>query len=184
MESIRPTDPIIPGKNYTTEELIKRMVVYSDNNATQLLYNKIDHQALKDVFADLGIDYQEDKILDDYISPKQYSLFFRALFNATYLNPEMSEKALSLLAQVDFTDGIASGIPSSIPIAHKFGERHTFYVLENNLNLTQLHDCGIVFYKNNPYFLCVMTKGLDVSKQKKFIASISHITYTELEKIH
>src|SRR5437016_109189 len=101
-ETIKPAQPIEKGKKYTVDELIRRMIVYSDNNATATLYNYIDHNSLKEVFSDLGIDFNESQTITDYLSPKQFGLFLRVLYNSTYLTDSMSEKALALMSQVDY----------------------------------------------------------------------------------
>jgi beta-lactamase class A len=103
------------------------MIIYSDNSATNLLFNNIDHNALKDVFSDLGLKFDEQTATSDFISPKQFSLFFRILFNASYLNRSYSESALELLSQTTFKDGLEAGVPKNIEISHKFGERELIY---------------------------------------------------------
>ena len=57
----------------------------------------------------------------EYFTAKNYSKVFFALLNATYLNKENSEKALELLSNTDFTQGIVAGVPNNIKVAHKFG---------------------------------------------------------------
>jgi len=44
--------------------------------------------------------------INDSVSLKEYSSFFRILYNASYLTPSSSQFALSLLTKTDFTDGI------------------------------------------------------------------------------
>ena len=84
----------------------------------------------------------------------------------------MSEKALSILSKSNFVYGLRGDIPEKIKIAHKFGERWF-----DNGSEVQLHDCGIVYYPENPYFLCVMTKGNNESQLKSVIKNISSIVY-------
>src|SRR5207248_2823209 len=88
------------------------------------------------------------------VSVVTYSSFFRVLYNASYLTRDDSQKALALLAGVDYKDGLVAGVPASVPIAHKFGERET-----TGDTTKQLNDCGIVYYPSHPYLLCVMTRG-------------------------
>ena len=77
---------------------------------------------LGDVFRDLDISVPSDYAQQYFISAKNYSLFFRVLYNATYLSREMSEKALGLLSKTVFRDGLTAKLPSSVVVSHKFGE--------------------------------------------------------------
>lgn len=170
------------NKNYSVSELIDKMIIDSDNGARSLLLANLDQKSFASVFNSLGM---QDPSLINFenkfvISPKTYSLFFRVLYNATYLNREMSEKALELLSRVKFKDGLTAGIPNEIAVAHKFGE----YATVNNgiISEQELHDCGIIYYEPSPYFLCIMTKGQDKEKLKSAIKEISQIIYQDFTK--
>ncbi len=41
----------------------------------------------------------------------------------------------------------------------------------------EAHDCGIVYYPDSPYLLCVMTRGKDTGQLESIIGKISQITY-------
>ncbi|KND47844.1 MAG: Beta-lactamase [Parcubacteria bacterium C7867-006] len=163
------------GNLYTVDELINDMIINSDNVAFNMLLRGVDRNGLKNVFDDLGISYPNDVA---YISPKDYAMFFRVLYNSTYLNREMSERALKLLSQTSFKSGLASSLPDTVFISHKFGIR--------TLNegkpgqFSELHDCGIVYKKDNHYLICIFTKGKpDVSPAflAEAIEDISKIIY-------
>lgn len=171
------TSTIKPGVYYTVDELIRLMIVDSDNVAKNLLLdaNLIGPNGLRDVFADLDISAPSDYVKEYFISAKSYSLFFRVLYNATYLNREMSEKALQLLTKVTFNEGIMAGVPKTLTVANKFGQYGIY--ADGSLTGMQLHDCGIVYYPNNAYLLCVMTRGRDFNSLTKVIRTISKMTY-------
>ncbi len=167
------------GKSYSADELIKSMIVDSDNGAKDLLLASIDQNSLNEVYSDLGIQNPVTKGADYVISAKTYALFFRILYNATYLWQTYSEKALELLAQSQFKDGLAAGIPEGTTIAHKFGE----YVGGTpDAPEVELHDCGIVYNKSAPFLICVMTKGSDIGKLQTTISSITKLVYQEVAK--
>lgn len=161
------------GRTYTVEELIEYMIIHSDNNAKEILLGLVGGDYLMDVMIDCGVNLKNRDLSIDFISTKEYSSFFRILYNASYLNREMSEKALRILSQVTFTKGLPAKLPKELKIAHKFGERGY-----PDSNLKQLHDCGIVYIPNSPYLLCVMTKGDDFDKLIRIIADISEMVYT------
>jgi len=175
VQSISSGFSLQEGKTYSIERYIQAMIIESDNDAKDIVVNSIPDANYVDIFAELGIDIRKYDTLNNatnFISVKEYANFFRILYNATYLNKEFSEYALNILSHTLFKDGIVSGLPNSIPIAHKFGERYQLGSDER-----QLHDCGIIYLPYNPYILCIMTKGTDFNKMKKSIADISELVY-------
>lgn len=180
VQRIRPSKTLESRKSYTVEELLYRMIVYSDNNAFYLLEDAVNSDIYKKTYDDMGIvnPYVVDE--DDFISAETYASFFRVLFNASYLNKEMSEKAMEYLANAEFKDGLVAGVPSNIVVAHKFGEHK--HMLGNNNEIYQLHDCGIIYYPNHPYLLCVMTKGNSFEYLVADIKEISRVVYEEIDR--
>lgn len=171
-------DPLDAGQEYTVEDLLRRMIAYSDNQSMVFLGSYLTATSrgtdtLAETFIDLGIiDVPED--IRDFLSVKTYASLFRLLYNATFLNREMSNKALNFLRQSQFGEGLVAGIPSGIAVAHKFGER------VQDAGHKQLHDCGIVYYPENHYILCIMTKGRDTHALASVIRRISEMVYEEV----
>lgn len=158
------------GKTYTIRELLYYMIAYSDNNATMLLNQRMDLAIFKKVFTDLGMHDPDMTKNDIPITAKEYSLFMRVLYNATYLNIEDSEYCTELLSHSDFTKGLVSGLPKEIKVAHKFGEAN------DGMN-AHLSESGIVYINNTAYLLTVMTKGKDDAQLPGVISSISRKVY-------
>lgn len=168
-----PTE-LVSGRSYTIEDLINKMIVHSDNGAKDMLYLNIDPVYLEQMYTELGMS-NPDQAAGYTISAQSYSMFFRLLYNATYLNREYSNKALDVLSKATFDEGLRQGVPADVPIAHKFGE----YVNGSAGKFTnyQLHDCGIVYAAIRPYFLCVMTEGSTAEIDSKYIGDISTLVY-------
>ena len=177
-ESNSSPQPITKGKEYSVQDLLTRMIVYSDNNAKNLLFAALNKNSIKDVFTDLAFPESFDAT-DNTMSAKNLSLFFRVLFNSTYLNENFSEEALRILRQTKFKDGLVGGVPNKITVSHKFGHA---LVNDQGTVKSELHDCGIVYYPSHPYLLCVMTKGKDPIELESVIQDISAAVYTEREK--
>lgn len=179
-ESEKPAQSLERGQFYEVEELLYRMIVYSDNNAASLLFDSIDHRYFDEVFKDLRIDIPlaEIQTTGDYMDTKSFSLFLRILYNSTYLSRFLSDKALNLLTLSDYKKGLVGGMPSNIILAHKFGENVLGPNDENQIR--ELHDCGIVYLPAHPYLLCIMTKGKSWTKLQEFIKSMSKLVYEEM----
>jgi hypothetical protein len=92
--------------------------------------------------------------------------------------------ALELLTKTDFDKGLVAGVPSGTLVAHKFGEKTINTVgISGQINNTihELHDCGIIYIPNDPYFLCVMTKGNDFETLASVIKDISGIVWKQTQ---
>lgn len=174
-EVVKPETNLVKGQEYTIKELVERMVVQSDNNAMALLVANMPLPIQDKVYTDLGITVPGVRGVEDFMSVSDNAAFFRILYNASYLSKDSSEKALKLLSHVDFDQGIRAGVPSGVPVANKFGER-TFNSMQ------QLHDCGIVYYEDHPYLLCVMSRGDNFDSLAKSISKISSLVYQEVDR--
>lgn len=174
---IPPTSVLEPGHTYTVEQAVERMIISSDNNAYQALIKVADIPTYEQTYKDLGIDLQTDGgEPKDFITTKQYSYFLRILYNSTYLDRDYSEKALDLLTQVDYKDGLVAGIgDNSVKVAHKFGIGTK---MSGTTLSRELHDCGIVYFSGGNYLLCVMTKSSGTLPQVTHtISGISRLIY-------
>ena len=172
--------PMIRGASYSVRDLLERLITLSDNDAKDILRDKVGPEAVSSVFRDLQLTEPSINETGDTMSARAYSRFFRALYNATYLGRVSSEYALDLLSRVDFKSGIRNGLPSEVrtlPVAHKFGYR----VFPDPIGSVkeELHDCGVVYLPEHPYFVCIMTKGSRQSDLMDAIQTLSRIVYTE-----
>lgn len=176
-QNIKPESILEFNKEYTVDDLLNRMIIYSDNAAYELLIENIDSSKIFAVYKDLDVDISraEDDPNGNIITVKDYSSFFRVLFNASYLSQKMSEKALTILSQTQYSKGLVAGLPTDVKISHKFGERQYLPSKEK-----QLHDCGIVYLAKKPYLICVMSRSTDFDKAASFIQEVSKTVYDYL----
>ena len=178
--NIKPEQEIEINKFYSVDDLLSRMIIYSDNLAYGLLDKFLlrlypDKNVYTETMQELGLINPQDPT-ESTFSVRTYSSLFRQLYNGSYLSFENSEKALSLLSKTKFKEGLPAGVPQGIQIAHKFGERE---ILE--INEKQFHDCGIIYYPQNPYLLCIMTRGKDMNVLINTIGEISEMVYKEVD---
>lgn len=162
------------GTTYTIYQLIERMIIDSDNGATFTLLNRINEKTLREVYTDIGIEDPGENSASYKISTKTYALFFRILYNATYLSTKFSQEALDLLSRATYANGLRAGVPNNMTIAHKFGEHVSEGTTADGV---ELHDCGIVYHPETNYLLCVMTHANDVASAEAFIKGVSQTVY-------
>lgn len=168
---------------YSIEELLNQMIEYSDNAASLILMQFAGMDKVEKTENDLDLTVSKSAdIYSNFVRVKSYAATFRILYNGSYLNREMSEKALGILAKAQFKGGIRAAVPSSYTIAHKYGERDWLDPKGNRKTL-QLHHFGIVYYPTKPYLIGVMTRGGATKEIKeKIITDLAKITFEEVEK--
>ncbi|MBX4197982.1 class A beta-lactamase-related serine hydrolase [Candidatus Parcubacteria bacterium] len=180
---ITPPESIKEQMPYSIDDLLKRMITYSDNASAEVLKSYLEslypkQNVLYQTLLDLGI-VNPQNVGDETISVKSYASIFRTLYNVSFLNTtQASTQALSLLASTTFNQGIKAGVPAEIVVAHKYGERSG---IPNSKDHNQLHDCGIVYYPQNPYLICIMTRGNNFQKLAQTIQDISRMIYEEVD---
>lgn len=174
---VQPRLTLEPNTSYSIMETIKRMIISSDNRSLDMLmeyYKQFDadtHPVLSTMM-ELGM-LPENANLNNYLTVKQYSSLWRILYDATYLTPELSNRALDLLTQTDYKNGIVAPLPIDTKVAHKFG-------VFNDVNSTiQLHDAGIIYTSQGNYILTVMTRANTLEQGEKAIQEISHKVWDE-----
>jgi beta-lactamase class A len=171
-----------PGKAYTINDLIFRMIAHDDADAYALLYSNLPSGRLERTFNDLYVEYDPHK-REDSLSLNAFAAFFRVLYNASYLSEEMSEKALRYLSKPSFRAGMIAGIPPNIDIASKHGERRISVTTDGKeKELSQLHEFGIIHHPNRPFLLGIMVQGKDIDQMSKIDRDITRLVYEEVDK--
>lgn len=167
------------GESYAVIELLQKMIRYSDNNSRAVLiaeYAKThpNDDLIVGTLNRLGVVDTQTDAQNSYVTLVSMASIFRILYNAAYLNPEQSDRALQLLVESEYMSGIGRYLPESVSVANKYG-------VYNSMEEKQLHDCGIVYYPEHPYQLCIMTKGNDLDTLEDTIATISKKFFDEVD---
>lgn len=161
------------GTTMTIEELVKEMLSNSDNTAYFMILRNLEPDEFLKTQESLGLrDFFSE---DGKISAKNYSVILRALYEASYLNAENSQKLLDFMAKSPFTGYLSSGLPHDIIFAHKIGLNE-----EESVHL----DAGIVYSKARPYFLIAMINTSDKKYAEAKMKEISEKTYNFVSKYH
>lgn len=175
-QNVGPIQELKYGNKYSILQIIESMIIYSDNNAVNVLIKNRSEDFFDQINTDLMVPKPESPDLEEnFMTVRQYASFFRILYNSSYLDRKMSEKALEILSKSNFKDGLVAELPKDTVVAHKFGIRTTD-------DLMQIHDCGIIYNSRAPYLLCIMTRGHDIKFQEKTIGKISKNIWDEFSK--
>lgn len=159
------------GYNISYSDLIKSMILTSDNTAKNALKRQLTDPELNAIFAHVGIPNPYSSTNGQTVSPRGFSRIFKSLYLSTFLSPDLSEKALDLTTDTQMENLISAGVSPEIQVAHKYGERPD-----------GLSDCGIIYHPQNPYFLCIMTKEMTVPQAKQLIIELSNRIYQYISR--
>ncbi|MDP2930502.1 MAG: serine hydrolase [bacterium] len=152
---------------HTIEELVKRSLSESDNTAHFILVRNLETEEVDDVYEHMGIKDFLDT--EGKLSAKRYSVIFRSLYNSSYLFENNSQKLLSYLSQSPFNEFIENGLSKNIVFSHKIGISDSEKVFI---------DSGIIYEKNRPYLLTIMTRNKSEQSAKEIMKDISEKVYT------
>src|SRR4051812_7443358 len=152
------------------------MVTLSDNTATNVLIDRLGMDSIARRMQALGLngtklrrhmmDTAAARRGDENVStPDELSQLLRAM------NDKMPE-AIALLKKPK-ENRLRKGLPEGVPSADKSGELEGVRV-----------DAGVVFAKNRPYVLCVMTTFLkDEAEGEHAIEEISRVAYQYFSRL-
>ncbi len=184
-QNIKPEWKLKAGKKYKIIDILKNMIIYSDNEASIFLENNIEFDYFMKVFTDIWIEFPPfiEWAFDNNIRVVDYSAFFRVLYNSSYLNKQNSQLVLDLLTKTRFKEWLYAWVSDTdISIAHKFGERSIFG--NNWIERMQLHDCGIIYYPDYPYLLCIMTRWYNWDILQSTLQEVSNIVYQKIDEAY
>lgn len=170
---IPPSKTLAEGEKYSIRELIDYMVVYSDNAATEMFEALIGDLRQENPYTDLLVQLNLPAIGIPQVTPSEYSRLLTSLHEATFLNRQWSDYALEVMSRAEYKKGLVAGVPEDTKVAHKFGDFG-----QPGDPYHELHDCGIVYKLDNPYIICVMTRGKTIPELESLIKDISREVYT------
>lgn len=152
------------GLTLTVMDLVKLMIVVSDNVATNVLTDLLGREAVNGYIKSLGytktfygrkmFDSQGKKEgLENFISTREVGDFLERLYRGRAVSPKSDRAMVEILKnQQVFTKFPCFMEEGEYPIAHKTGE-------DEGIS----HDVGI-FYTKTPFILCICANELkDVS---------------------
>lgn len=158
------------GTRFTIENLLKELLINSDNTAYKILLRNMSASELQPIIEETGLDDFFDK--NGGVSAKEYSRLFRSLYTSSFLQLENSSKILTWLSESKFEKHLRGGIDEKIPFAHKWGVNEDFHAFA---------DSGIVYVPNRPYILTVMIQGdktaAEAQEMQEIMNKVSSIVY-------
>jgi beta-lactamase class A len=167
----------------TNRDLATIMIAVSDNSATNVLIDRVGMDNVARLTGSLGLAHTQlrRKMMDlqaaaqgreNISTPREMMTFLEQIYRGKVIESPLLDDFFTVLA-THKDSWIPRDLPPDLKIANKPGE------LEGVRN-----DSGIVFVKNRPYVICVMTTYLASERAgEEAIARISRLSYDLFDRL-
>ncbi|HUV47289.1 MAG TPA: serine hydrolase [Candidatus Bathyarchaeia archaeon] len=155
------------GTVYSYLKLVELSGKESDNTAALVLLNLLGGD-IEQHFKTLKM--KNTSLEENTTTPKEMGDYWVKLYNFELISSKSTEKVLDVLTNTQFEDRISKGVPEYIDVSHKIGNE-----------IQVVNDCGIIL-SNNPYVLCVLTRGVFEEEAIKVIPKISRLIWEFAKK--
>lgn len=163
------------GLQLTVEDVIKLMILISDNTATNMLIDVIGIETINEFIASKGADKSRlsrrmfdtgngNQGLENVISLRETGAFFRELYSGEMVSKSASFEMSSILQNQQITYKIPFFLRDT-PIAHKTGE-----------DTGIANDVGLIF-ADKPFIFCFASNDTDVPKAEHFCQEMALSVY-------
>lgn len=158
---------------FTIESALRQMITISHNYAALLISDRV---GLRNVSAFLKTyGFLESSLGSATTGPTTTAFdiakFFEKLYKGELVNTESTNKIIYSLKKQQLNNKLPKYLPKDVVIAHKTGELG--YVT---------HDAGIVYTKNGPYIIVVMSETKNPKAAEDRIGEISKVVYEYFSK--
>ena len=168
------------GKRLSLRTLCETMITASGNLAANVLVERLGAKHIQATTDGLGASGMQvlrgvedqkafDQGLNNTTDAAALATLFAKIARGEAVSREASVEMIAILKRQKHNEGIPSGLPPGIEVAHKTGE------------ITKIHhDAGVVYAKR-PYVLVVLVRGIeDQAASGRLIADISRVIYGRL----
>jgi len=173
---------LTPGlTKITNHDLAQFMIAVSDNTASNILIDRLGMENVNATLRSLGLtktmlrrhmmDFEAAKRGEENVStPREMARLLETIYQGKALNKELTAEFIKQLSTLKESE-IPHDLPEGVQVANKPGS------LKGVRN-----DCGIVFAKNRPFAISVMTQNArDERAAERAISQIAFEAYRYFE---
>ncbi len=157
-------------------DLLRLMLVYSDNTATNIFINELGMAAINARIKAMGLtNTRLNRVMmdttaarqgrDNYVTAADMNRLLSQLYRHQLATPALCEQMLDILKQNEDTLTIPRLLPKPTVVAHKTG---TLAYVRG--------DAGII-YARQPFLLTVLVQGAPTSDAERIIAELALLCY-------
>lgn len=150
-------------------QALNQMITISHNYSALMLADKVTLASVSAVMLEDGLTHSSITP-PPTTSSRDTEIFFKKLYNHALVDTAYSDKMLDLLKDQQINDRIPAELPQDVVVAHKTGELEGYR-----------HGAGIVYAKNGPYLLIMISNTPDPSVAVSKMADLSKKIYDYFE---
>lgn len=165
------------GSRLSYRELLRLMMVHSDNTATNIFIHKLGHDAINARIRAIGLTKSRlNRIMMDtaaikqgrenYVTAGEMIALLEKIYRHEVATPALCDDMLTILKQNDDTSTLPRLLPKETVVAHKTG---TLAYVKG--------DVGIVYGKK-PFLISVFVEGVPTPEAERIISEIALLCYT------
>lgn len=139
-------------QNLTVQQALNAMMSVSDNAAAVLLQDLVGAGNINNSLAALGLTQSRLESEDLPLTARDTALLLEIIGAGEGVSRVASEQMVSLLTTEQVDNGLRSGVPEDIAVAHKTG-----------IWPTARHDVGLVFAPSSTYLVVILSVNGDVA---------------------
>jgi beta-lactamase class A len=169
------------GQTRNLRQLCDLMITVSSNLATNLMIEKLGVENIRATVHSLDADSMHvlrgvednkafDKGLNNTTTARGLLQLLTAIAKGKAIDADSSLQMVQILEQQKFNQGIPSGLPAGIRVAHKTGD------------ITKIHHDAAIVYATKPFVLVILVRGVEDEKQNYgLMGDLARILYQATE---
>lgn len=165
------------GRKFSIGELTYRMIVESDNVATNMLCEVLGLGYINLCMIEWGLNVTDMKRwvmdlrrrnsgIENYTTAREMGFLLEQIYKGEIVSRQSCQQMLEIMKRQKHRDRIARYLPTEVTVANKTG-----------LMRDVVHDVGVIYTPKGDYVLCVLTRNLSTAYAKRLIGEISYIIY-------
>ena len=164
----------------TLLDLVKLMIVISDNTATNILLDYTGFDGVNNLMKEAGmkssclrrkmmVPYKEEQ--ENLISVRDITMLMEQLVTGKLLSSEYTALSVEILKRQQYNEKIPLYLPEKLPVAHKTGEIEGVR-----------HDVAAIYLPGRTYLFSVLTRNVsNIIEADRIIGEMSKIIYDSMQ---
>jgi len=154
----------VDGRTFTYRALARLMLEESDNTASFVIGKRVGLDSVQSDLQSWGL--KQTSMSDNLTTAHDAALLIARLQRRELLPEQQTSEILYMLQHTAWDDRLVSGVPPSVPVAHKIGTDVEVY-----------NDAALFLDGARPYVAVVLSAGTEEDGALRAMTQISRLTY-------